>query len=555
MKKRSLHTTLLIFFQVYLSTGQVIDVGTPIVEEQLRRFQLMSDSAIDYSLFNRPLNLSYFDSVLIKDRWFGKLLFNRKYSKFIFLNARVDLDFNSHHPYERNNGNFNPTKGLQYRRSIGFYAKWKFIELQVKPDWLFAQNLDYDGFSENKGQRIWWVRYNWWTYADHPEKHGEVDEWRLRSGQTYLKFNYRKFSLGVSSQNLWWGPGKKNSLLMTNSAEGFWHVSLETERPIDTKMGTFEGQLIGGFLNNSKYFPPDTSRQYAGKTNLYAPFRDTERYLSGINISYHPKWVEGLFFGFSYVNQQYLEDAQESGDMWAALTDIFRRNEGIDDRIRPDRYASLSMRWVWKEAQAEVYFEGGKNKFQTFKDFMMVPEKDAAIVLGVTKIFNLSRLDNFLEVGVELTKLAQPTDYSLAELNSWYTDQNIRHGYTHNGQWIGAGIGQGSNLATIDVSWLNTDHKLGLVLERELHNSDFYYLAFEHNRDWNKYWVDYIIGIKGYTQMKDLMIEGRIVRINSLNYQWVHERAPEEPYIGPGNDLVNWNFNLSLIYHLPTKDK
>ena len=55
--------------------------------------------------------------------------------------------------------------------------------------------------------------------------------------------------------------------------------------------------------------------------------------------------------------------------------------------------------------------------------------------------------------------------------------------------------------------------------------------------------------------MKDLMIQGRIVRINSLNYQWIHERVPGEPYISPGNDLVNWNFNLSLIYHLPTKDR
>ena len=71
--------------------GQVIDVRTPIVEEQLRRLQLMSDSAINYSLFKRPLNLSYFDHALIKDRWFGKLLFNHKSSKFIFLNSRVDI--------------------------------------------------------------------------------------------------------------------------------------------------------------------------------------------------------------------------------------------------------------------------------------------------------------------------------------------------------------------------------------------------------------------------------------------------------------------------------
>jgi hypothetical protein len=212
------------------------------------------------------------------------------------------------------------------------------------------------------------------------------------------------------------------------------------------------------------------------------------------------------------------------------------------------------MRWIWKEAQVEVYFEGGKSKFQGFKEFLMVPEKDAGFVLGFTKLFDLPRLDNFLEVGMELTKLAQPTDYSLAELNSWYIDQNIRHGYTHKGQWIGAGIGPGSNLATIDLSWLNADHKLGLVLERERHNSDFYYLAFEHNQDWNKYWVDYTIGIQGYTQIKELMIQGRITRTTSLNYQWVNIRNnPDDPYIRPGNDLINWNFNLSVIYHLPSK--
>ena len=58
--------------------SQVIDVGTPIVEAQLRRFQLTSDSAIDYSFSQRPLNLSYFDHALIKDQWFGKSIHKHK---------------------------------------------------------------------------------------------------------------------------------------------------------------------------------------------------------------------------------------------------------------------------------------------------------------------------------------------------------------------------------------------------------------------------------------------------------------------------------------------
>ena len=114
MKKKSLYIAILTFFQISVSIGQVIDVGTPIVEEQLRRFQLTSDSAIHYSFFKRPLNMTYFDKALIKDHWFRKSLLNRKSLELILLNMRLDLDHNSNHPYERNNGSFNPTKGNTY---------------------------------------------------------------------------------------------------------------------------------------------------------------------------------------------------------------------------------------------------------------------------------------------------------------------------------------------------------------------------------------------------------------------------------------------------------
>ena len=57
----------------------------------------------------------------------------------------------------------------------------------------------------------------------------------------------------------------------------------------------------------------------------------------------------------------------KSGDMWAALTDIFRRNEGIDDRIRPDRYASLSMRWVWRKPKLKCILKVEKINFKRSK--------------------------------------------------------------------------------------------------------------------------------------------------------------------------------------------
>ena len=87
------------FFQISENIGQAIDVGAPIVETQLRRFQLISDSAIDYSLFKRPLNIGYFDQNLIEDQWFGKSIYKHKSFEMIFLNIRLDMDFNSKYPY------------------------------------------------------------------------------------------------------------------------------------------------------------------------------------------------------------------------------------------------------------------------------------------------------------------------------------------------------------------------------------------------------------------------------------------------------------------------
>ncbi|MFX8805488.1 capsule assembly Wzi family protein, partial [Acinetobacter baumannii] len=54
--------------------------------------------------------------------------------------------------------------------------------------------------------------------------------------------------VGISSENLWWGPGIYNSLLMSNNAPGFWHLTFNSRKPLKTPIGDFEWQLIGGKL-------------------------------------------------------------------------------------------------------------------------------------------------------------------------------------------------------------------------------------------------------------------------------------------------------------------
>ncbi|WP_163277304.1 capsule assembly Wzi family protein, partial [Enterobacter hormaechei] len=71
---------------------------------------------------------------------------------------------------------------------------------------------------------------------------------RIRAGQSSFRLNYKVLSVGISSENLWWGPGIYNSLLMSNNAPGFWHLTFNSRKPLKTPIGDFEWQLIGGKL-------------------------------------------------------------------------------------------------------------------------------------------------------------------------------------------------------------------------------------------------------------------------------------------------------------------
>ena len=67
-------------------------------------------------------------------------------------------------------------------------------------------------------------------------------------------------------------------------------------KPLKTKIGNFEWQLISGRLESSGYLPANSDFQYAG-TNIYFPkinqlgHTDDWRYLQGYTITYSPKWI------------------------------------------------------------------------------------------------------------------------------------------------------------------------------------------------------------------------------------------------------------------------
>ena len=73
--------------------------------------------------------------------------FNGKIN-FKILPIDYNLEFNSNHPYNRNNGTMIPNRGYQHIISPGFFAKIGPLEITLKPEHHFAENKNFEGFWE-----------------------------------------------------------------------------------------------------------------------------------------------------------------------------------------------------------------------------------------------------------------------------------------------------------------------------------------------------------------------------------------------------------------------
>ena len=64
------------------------------------------------------------------------LSFLKGNGKIKILPIDYNTEFNSHHPYNRNNGSMIPNRGYQHIVSAGIYAEIGLLSIQLKPEYL-----------------------------------------------------------------------------------------------------------------------------------------------------------------------------------------------------------------------------------------------------------------------------------------------------------------------------------------------------------------------------------------------------------------------------------
>ena len=534
-----------IISQVKLN-AQSLPVGTPVFDESYRNAQLLGqiDSTVSFTL--RPLfpsalsklNNSFDpDSTLKKSRWSkfdGTFRFGGDNGVLKLLPVTWIQQYNSDHPEGFNDGAMIPARGYQTLISTGIYAQFGPLSIQLKPEAVYAENKSFTGFPGiQPGNTQPYVA----NYIDLPEQFGNKTYNKLFWGQSSIRITVGPMSIGVSNENLWWGPGIRNALLMTNNAPGFEHFTLNTVRPVKTPIGSFEGQMIGGRLEESGY-SVSTGNGW--------------RYLNGLALSYQPKWIPGLFLGATRSLFTYGKSIKSFRDYFPVFIPISKAADGgaAEDALARDQLASLFMRWLMPEEHGEVYFEYGKEDHNwNTRDFLQEASHSAAYILGLKKLIPLKiRKGEFIQINMEVTQLASNS----ATINrgwtiNWYTHTPVTEGYTNLGQILGAGIGPGSNLQTIHIGWVKGLKTIGVQFERLVHNENYFYDVI---KDVRVHWVDLSSAAIASWDYKNLLFNVNAQFVRSINYEWqyVPKLSTPQQYWNESKDLFNFHGQLGITY-------
>lgn len=482
--------------------AQSLPVGA-FEDDIARSLQLQGKISPTLSFTQRPL---YNHSLLIKDSLLTyldpsyhpqKKRYQSKWFQVEAMPASIITKNNTAYPYGWNDGLMEPAKGRQTLITGGAYAKMGPLSIQLQPEIIWGDKKSYDttsgygGWNNGPFERIW-------------------------VGQSNILLSAAGMSAGVSTENLWWGPGRYSSLFMSNNAPGFFHYTFKSNRPFKTPIGYFEWNIVTGTLKHDTSF---------GFENFYLkkqPFTNGNRFFNAITVTYQPKWMPGFFIGVNRGFQMYeadmnLQDPSIIEKYVPVFSNLFKQTTNNEDKKDRDQLVNIFTRWLFPKTHAEFYFEYGWNDHSyNSRDFIIDPVHSATYLLGFRKIQPLNK-KQWIDFTTEIVQMSQTPDFLVRNAGNWYEHGLVYQGFTNMNQIMGAGSGKGNNVQTFATSWHNGLSMLGIKMQRIQHDpvqaipESSQPLVMLGQR---KYiWTDFVLGVEGRYRYKNWLAH--------VNVEWV----------------------------------
>jgi hypothetical protein len=380
----------------------------------------------------------------------------------------VHYAHNNHLPYGGNDGPLWAGRGSNVSIRTGIGAQRGRVELFVVPEIIYEQNRWYRLADPPFAPVLQLPRNGYgspWHSTlqsiDLPIRFGLPNDARrrLHPGQSSLTVNARQFAFGVATENEWWGPAIRNALILSNNAPGFPHLFLRTANPLRTRIGTFEGRWLSGWLRESDFFDTISTNQ-ARSISMLALTWQPPRFgvvLGAARAVYAPAARSGITTALTQALSVFADVGQPNAVPLCC-----------DERtLGRDQLMSLFFRWVEPKNHFEFYGEWGRAEFPvSLRDFLVHANHSQAYTLGLQWLGEPGTWNGRLRAQGEVTYLEQSTTFRYRRVGSWYTSRPVPQGYTNDGQVLGAAIGPGSSSQFVGLDYIAPRWQAGTYLTR-----------------------------------------------------------------------------------------
>ncbi len=338
---------------------------------------------------------------------------------------------NSALPFSSNAGALRPGRGVSAALEAGAEIRWKSLHVLFAPEFNAEENRPFQvlpyPLGEQPARSVWANPFHPPPESlDLPLRFGDHASTRLNLGQSTITYQIGAVDVGASTENLWWGPGIRNAILLSNNAPGFPHALARPARPLKVGAGRIDFDLVLGRLSESEYFDGDVSNDHP--------------LLAGGAMTWRADTSAGLQLGLARLR--------------------------ISGPMGHDQMTSIFGRWLFPDAGFEAYTEWAR--FQdpsSLRDFLEFPSHEQGYTHGLQWAHPLARRRTF-RLQAEVSYLEPSASYRLRPVPSSYTSNSVLQGFTNGGKILGASTGPGSSAQWLAGDVLADRWRVGLFVGR-----------------------------------------------------------------------------------------
>lgn len=368
---------------------------------------------------------------------------------------------NSALPFSLNDGPLWAGRGANVMYTGGASLEYRWFHVIIAPQFSESENRAFQVIPTSQdsanARNVWANPFHPASSSvDFPLRFGDGRLRRTEAGQSSLTVKVPRAAFGIGTENMWWGPGIQNAILLSNSAPGFPHAFVRTRDGITSRAGRFDAQWVLGELRESDYFDDDSTNNV--------------RTLNGLIVEWTPTISGGLHLGIA---RTVFAPAKKGHVRFSQAFDAFKSvgnpNTSETDtvkRARPDQITSLFARWVVPAAHVESYVEWARfEQPLSLRDLMEFPGHSQGYTVGLQWARPFES-NNTFRLAAEVTYLEPDASIRLRPVATTYTSRPVVQGYTNRGQSLGAAIGPGSSSQWLSADVFGAKYRIGLSTSR-----------------------------------------------------------------------------------------